>query len=247
MRVGDSQGCSRAGRGQDNRMAMIFCGHCGESAIASELFCVSCGGKLRLPAHGAATDVVSSQAAAFEPSMPSMASMPSSQRDADATVAAATVLEEDGIALRYALDLLAKGDAKTAKVILLRLTEEQPRWAVARAYLGIAYMRLTEVADARVELERAVADDPESFICHSRYAELLARLGFYDKAMRQLDVALDLGAPDTDSRYAAMELRQFCKDKSKGIFYRELAYPKFSVGRAWPFRRANKADATKPT
>ncbi len=227
-------------------MAMIFCGHCGESATASELYCVSCGGKLRLPATRSA-EAISSPAHPSEVlAVVDVLELVDIAHSGDAS-ANAHPQGEDAIALRHAVDLLAKGDAKAAKYILLRLTEERPAWGVARAYLGIAYMRLTEVADARFELEKAISDEPGSFICHSRYAELLARLGFYDKAMRELDIALDLGAPDTESRYAAMELRQFCKDKGKGIFYKELAYPKFNLGRGWPFRRASKADVTTPT
>ena len=216
-------------------MAMIFCGHCGESAAASERFCVACGGKLRLPADSGTMEAVSSLTAGV-----------TLQAASDDVLLSIRPSQEDAIALRHAVDLLAKGDAKTAKLVLLRLTEEQPQWAVARAYLGIACMRLTEVAEARFQLEKAVAAAPESFICRSRYAELLARLGFYDKAMRELDIALDLGAPDSDSRYAAMELHQFCKGKAKGMFYRELAYPKLNFKRAWPFRRAGNTAHTQP-
>jgi tetratricopeptide (TPR) repeat protein len=93
---------------------------------------------------------------------------------------------------------------------------------------------LARVADAREDLEAAVRLEPESFICRSKYGEFLARLGFYDQAMRELDIALSLTAPDADSRRAAMELRQFSKDKAKGIFYRQTAYPK--LGRLSPGR-----------
>lgn len=143
---------------------------------------------------------------------------------------------EDSIVLRHALGLLAKNDAKAARVVLQRLCDEQPEWAVARAYLGIAHLRLTDVADARAELEEAVRLAPESFICHAKYAEFLARLGFYDMAATQLDQALAHDAPDAESRHAAMELRQFSRDKSKGIYYRHSNYPKLRLGRFSPAR-----------
>ena len=135
------------------------------------------------------------------------------------------------IALRRAVDLLAKKDIKAAVFLLERLVSDDEGWAIARAYLGIAYLRATRVADAREQLEKAVAQAPDSFVCRSKYAEFLARLGFYDQAMVQLDHALANSPPDNDSRFAAMELRQFCKDKSKGIFYRNAAYPNLSPRR----------------
>lgn len=147
------------------------------------------------------------------------------------TTSARTASGEDAIALHHAVGLLARGEPRTAAVALERLCAERPQWAVARAYLGIAYLRLTRVADARVELETAVGIAPDSFICRTKYGEFLARLGFYDQAMAQVDVALKLQPPDSESRLAALELRQFCKDKGKGLFYRETAYPK------WPFAR----------
>jgi Tfp pilus assembly protein PilF len=124
-------------------------------------------------------------------------------------------------------------DPETAIGSLEQLIAERPDWAIARAYLGIAYLRATRVADAREALEAAVQIAPASFICRSKYGEFLARLGFYDQAKDQLDVALSMPAPDNDSRYAAMELRQFCKDKSKGIFYRQSEFPHINLGRVF--------------
>jgi Tfp pilus assembly protein PilF len=143
---------------------------------------------------------------------------------------------EDAIALRHAVALLARGDHRTATVALERLCRERPEWAVARAYLGIAYLRTTRVADARAELEEAVRLAPESFICRTKYGEFLARLGFYDQGLAQLDAALKLPPPDSESRLAAMELRQFCKDKAKGLFYRQTAYPKLRLGRLFAIK-----------
>ena len=87
---------------------------------------------------------------------------------------------------------------------------------------------MTRVADSRAELEEAIRLAPESFICRSKYAEFLARIGFYDQAVAQLDIALRVAAPDSESRLAAIELRDYSRGKSKGIYYRPLAYPKLS-------------------
>ena len=195
-------------------MNVRYCGSCGEAASSEESFCIACG--LRLRPLSVPTGDASSTA---------------STGDAGFRV--------DQIALGHAVGLLAKREVATAVSVLERLCNERPDWAVARAYLGIAYLRATRIADSRAELEEAVRMAPESFICRSKLGEFLARLGFYDQAMRELDVALGVPPPDSDSYHAAMELRQFCKDKSKGIFYRQTAYPnlrRFSPGRL--FRHA---------
>jgi Tfp pilus assembly protein PilF len=135
---------------------------------------------------------------------------------------------EQGPRLRAALELLARRQPAEALAILDPLCAEQPDYAVARAYRGIAYLRLTRVADARDELEHAVKLEPESFICRAKFAEFLAQLGFYDQAVAQLDVAINLPPPDASSLHAALELRNFSREKAKGIYYRPLVYPKFS-------------------
>lgn len=124
-----------------------------------------------------------------------------------------------------AVDLIAAGKPAEAIPLLLEVLAARPDHAVARAYLGIAYLRCSRVADARDELEAAVELAPRSFICRSRYAEFLARLGFYDQALVQIDTALAQPIPDERSRYAALELRQFCKDKAKDLFYRRTSFP----------------------
>lgn len=144
-------------------------------------------------------------------------------------------------ALRHAVALLARGDHQEALDQLTGVCRDDPANAVARAYLGIAHLRLAHVADARFELEEAVRLAPESFICRTKLAELLARLGFYDQAQAQLDVALGLQPPDGDSRLAAMELRQFCKDKAKGLHYKHLAYPRLPFRSLVPRRKAHQA------
>lgn len=191
--------------GWSRQMNTRYCGHCGHQATKEDSFCVGCGKHLR-----------------------AVSEVPADVAPTD------TAQREDQIVLRHALELLARREVSTALTVLEKLCAERPEWAVARAYLGIAYLRTTRVADAREELEAAVQLAPDSFICRSKYGEFLARLGFYDQAMRELDIALSLPAPDGESRYAAMELRQFSKDKSKGLFYRQNAYPK--LGRLLPTR-----------
>ena len=150
---------------------------------------------------------------------------------------AQAAVSDEMIALKHAVALLAAGEPGTARAALEGLVSEQPGWAVARAYLGLAYLRLTRVADARDELEAAVRLAPASFICRSKYAEFLAQLGFYDQAVRELDIALRIGAPDAASQLAAKELRAFSKGKAKGLYYRESVSPlRFSLKKLLPRR-----------
>ena len=153
----------------------------------------------------------------------------------------AAEVSDEMVALKHAVRLMAAGEPGTARAVLEGLVAEQPEWAVARAYLGLAYLRLTRVADARDELEWAVRLAPGSFICHSKYAEFLAQLGFYDQAVRELDLALQIGAPDGGSDRAARELREFSKGKAKGLYYRHAVSPlRFNLKNFWP-GRANAA------
>jgi tetratricopeptide (TPR) repeat protein len=144
------------------------------------------------------------------------------QAGRDGATAAGT---DDLVALRHAVDLLGRGEPAVALTVLERLCAEQPGWAAAKAYLGLALLRLTRVGDARVALEEAVRAAPESFICRSKYAEFLAQLGFYDQAVRELETALRIGAPNADSQRAARELLAFSREKAKGLYYRHTASP----------------------
>lgn len=173
-----------------------YCGQCGSAAGGGDAFCTACG--RQLSAAGPAETPVPTPAAHDE----ALAS------------------------LQTAVRHLQRHRPRDAAALLEQLRESHPGWAVATAYLGIAYLRLSRVADARETLEAAVALDPDSFICRSKYAEFLARLGFYDQAVRELDAALALHPPDAESRQAALELHQFAAQRCKGLVYRVPAYPK---------------------
>lgn len=120
-----------------------------------------------------------------------------------------------------AVDRIACGFPAEALPSLEVLAAEYPDWAVARAYLGTAYVGVTRVEPAREALEAAVALAPESFICRLRFAEFLARMGQYGPAVAELDVALHVPAPDAGARDAAVALRAFCLQRAHGEYYRE--------------------------
>lgn len=123
--------------------------------------------------------------------------------------------------LERAVERISAGFPAEALDDLRRLSEGNPGWAVARAYYGTALHGVARIAEARDLLESAVAMAPDSFICRLRYAEFLARNGFYDQAAVQLDAALHLPVPDAGARDAAIMLRAFCRQKARGMFYRE--------------------------
>jgi tetratricopeptide (TPR) repeat protein len=146
-------------------------------------------------------------------------------------------------ALREAVDLLALERPAEAASRLETLVSADGSWAVARAYLGTAYLRLARVEDARVELEAAIEGEPASFICRVRHAEYLARMGFFDRAADELDVALRLPAPDAASRQDALMFRAMCARRSSGLYYRRTSLPRLpgpmkTVWRKFAARRA---------
>jgi predicted Zn-dependent protease len=129
--------------------------------------------------------------------------------------------EQSLAVLAGAVDRIASGFPTEAVDALQQLCAEHPDWAVARAYYGTALLGAHRVVEARETLEDAIALAPESFICHMRYGEYLARTGFYDRAAHELEIALHLPAPDTGARDAAAMLRSFCRQRARGMFYRE--------------------------
>ena len=138
--------------------------------------------------------------------------------------------------------LLSRSDFAKAIELLESLRDQHADSAIVRAYLGIAYLRACRVADAREELELAVKMAPESFICRSKLGEFFARLGFYDLALEQLDVAIGVTPPNAEAKLAALELRQHCREKSRGLYYRPLRYP--SIHFHMPRWRGNSQSAS---
>lgn len=124
------------------------------------------------------------------------------------------------------------GDVASAIPMMEQVTAEYPSWAGARASLGVAYTRMGRIHEAQGLIEGALAEAPSDFSCQMAQAEFFARLGFYDKSVPHLDVALEHAPGDPEYR-AAFEMRRFCVDKSKGLFYRRTASPWPSGWRPW--------------
>lgn len=144
--------------------------------------------------------------------------------------------ERETAALRQAHYLLVTGRVAEAIPLLQRLREERPDQPALAAYLGVAYLRVARVHEAQVAIETAIELAPSDFTCRMAYGEYFARLGFYDRAVAQLDRALGLVAPSDEAYRAAFELRRFCQEKTKGLVYRRTALPRMPR----LFRRASR-------
>ncbi len=145
--------------------------------------------------------------------------------------------------LQHAHHLLVTGNVSEAIPLLEQLRTEHPERTALRAYLGVAYLRAARVIEAQVAIEAALRLTPDDFTCRMAQGEFFARLGFYDKAVMQLDRALGLVTPGDEAYRAAFELRRFCQEKSKGLFYRQTALPRMPAElRRW--QRGTRGRAT---
>lgn len=135
-------------------------------------------------------------------------------------------------AWKRAHHLLVIGQVAEAIPLIERVVAEYPSWAGARASLGVAYTRIGRIHEAQGLIEGALDEAPDDFSCRMAQAEYFARLGFYDKSVPHLDIALERAPGDAEYR-AAFEMRRFCVDKSKGLFYRETPRPWPRGWRPW--------------
>ncbi len=138
-------------------------------------------------------------------------------------------------AWKRAHHLMVIGQVAEAIPLMERVVAEYPSWSGARASLGVAYTRMGRIHEAQDLIDTALAEAPEDFSCRVAKAEYFARLGFYDKSVPHLDIALEVAPGDAEYR-AAFEMRRFCVDKSKGLFYRETALPWPRGWRPWARR-----------
>lgn len=127
--------------------------------------------------------------------------------------------------LQRAHYLLVTGQVHEAIPALEQLRDARPDQPVLLAYLGVAYLRAARVTEAQLAIEEAIGVLPLDFTCRVAYGEYFARLGFYDRAVAQLDAALGVPAPSDEAYRAAFELRRYCHEKTKGLVYRRTALP----------------------
>jgi tetratricopeptide (TPR) repeat protein len=102
---------------------------------------------------------------------------------------------------------------------LLALTVEQlPTHALAHAYLGMAYLHTYQPAEARAELDAALALAPDDFVVNLKYGEFFLRMGYFREAIGPLEHALATTAPDGPTLEFARRLLRLAREKAPNTF-----------------------------
>ncbi|MEI6135879.1 MAG: tetratricopeptide repeat protein [Chloroflexota bacterium] len=133
---------------------------------------------------------------------------------------------------------VSAGELNEAIPDLEALVATYPKWTSAQLSLGIAYLRAGRIHEAQETLEIAEQLDPANFSCEVAFAEIHARLGFFDRAVARLDRALGLIPPSQHALSAAMDLQHYCREHAKKLYYRQLAFPRWPF--SWPQRFASR-------
>lgn len=101
-----------------------------------------------------------------------------------------------------------------------------PKYAQARAYLGIELLKQYDVHGAEDALDQALKDEPNNLLVHIKYAEYYYRLGFYPRAVALLEQGLSRphGANEHVVALAKNLLKQ-ARQRTKNIIIREPPDP----------------------
>jgi len=150
-----------------------------------------------------------------------------------------------------AIAYLEQGSDDAVKRSLEAALGVDPAYVPARAYLGIELLKRYDVDAAQQQLEQALHDEPTNLLAHIKYAEYYYRLGFYHRAVAQLERGLK--GPHGANEHIVTMARQFlvqARQKSKGIILREPPDPRrllslfarLRPGKCKPSLAANKAE-----
>ncbi|HKQ36114.1 MAG TPA: tetratricopeptide repeat protein [Nitrospiraceae bacterium] len=144
--------------------------------------------------------------------------------------------------------LLANNNAKEAIPILQGVVRDEPRFAGAHHFLGVAFMRERQISQARGAFADAVKANPNLPESRTALAELYLAEGSSDLALEQAQVALHLNPRNVQAAIISGDayLRKGDLVKSRQIFEAiAQGLPKEAIG---PYRlglvaRAEKNDA----
>ena len=144
--------------------------------------------------------------------------------------------------------LLAKNNANEAIPILQGVVRDEPRFAGAYHFLGVAFMRERQMIQARGAFAEAVKANPNLSESRTALAELYLAEGSLDLALEQAQAAIQLNPRNVHAAIISGDvyLRKGDVAKSKKVFEAVAqALPKEAVG---PYRlglvaRAEKNDA----
>ena len=102
-----------------------------------------------------------------------------------------------------------------------------PKYAPARAFLGIELFKNYDVYGAEEALDQALNDEPTNLLVRIKYAEYYYRLGFYPRAVSILEEGLHMphGANEHVVALARKLLTQ-ARQRAKGIILREPPDPR---------------------
>jgi tetratricopeptide (TPR) repeat protein len=112
--------------------------------------------------------------------------------------------------------------------------EAEPLDEIAHAYCALALVISGDVERAQAELDRAIALAPTSFTVHLIAAQFSYRLGCYPEAVRRLNTALALGAPDVDAYTLATNLLRLARERARGNFERRTNFAPWERLLRWP-------------
>ena len=139
---------------------------------------------------------------------------------------------------------LDQGSSELTKRSLESALNVDPRYAQARAYLGIELLKAYDVPGAEDALDQAFKDEPTNLLVRIKYAEYYYRLGFYQRAVVLLEEGLHSrhGANEHVVAMAKSLLTQ-ARQRTKNTILREPPDPRLWL-RLFARLRKGKAPPT---
>ncbi len=130
--------------------------------------------------------------------------------------------------------LEARGETGKAITAYMQAVNEAPDDPLFLTGLGLAYLRAENPAAARPHLARAVHIDDTNYLSRQGYGYVLLKLGDAERAVKELQAALDLH-PSPESKFLLAEAFEKLGERQRAIaLYRELTAEKHAgkLGRA---------------
>ncbi len=85
---------------------------------------------------------------------------------------------------------IEQGSSELTKRSLEAALQADPKYAQARAFLGIELLKQYDVPGAEDALDQALKDEPNNLLVRIKYAEYYYRLGFYQRSVELLEEGL---------------------------------------------------------
>lgn len=139
---------------------------------------------------------------------------------------------------------IEQGSSERTKRSLESALNVDPKYAQARAFLGLELLKQYDVSGAEDALDQALKDEPNNLLVRIKYAEYYYRLGFYHRSVELLEEGLHRphGANEHIVAMAKSLLTQ-ARQRTKKTILREPPDPR-NVLRL--FARLRKGKAPQP-